>query len=1106
MKNTNAYYTTKENLKSFINDEEIIDSSSLLIQVFSANTDKSFISNLLSELTLFLPNTIIIGSTTDGEIMNGKVSSAKVVLSFTQFEHTLLKAVAVEHILDGFHSGQTIAQKLTHNDSKLLISFVTGIHTNGEEFLRGISSINDEIIVSGGHAGDNSHFIETLVFTKDTIITNGAVAVVLINKNLHVHTDYSFNWQPIGNELTITKAEDNRIYTIDGRTAVETYAYYLGKDIAKDLPHIGVEFPLILNRHGSEISRACIAREEDGSLIFGGNVYTGEKVRIGYGNRKDILSKSKHIVNTTSKKPSEVIFIYSCMTRKYFLGDEVEQEILPFQNISPVSGFFTYGEFFSSPKKELFNQTMTLVSLSESDVIHEHKINQELETQETDINSATRNGLTHLVNISTKEIQKQNEILKATNQLNKDLKERTELALIGSNDGVWDWDILDDTIYFSPRWKEMLGYDDEELPNILATWESRVHPDDIASVWADVQKNIDKETEYYENIHRIKHKKGHWVWILDRGKVQFDENGKALRMIGTHTDISKEKEDQLKLMHQAQIIEQIHDSVISTDFNGIITSWNYGSTNLLGYDTTDMIGKHITELYLEEDYGSLQANINKLLEKGEHKAEVRLVKESKDILFAELSLSLLKDEEGTSIGMIGYVQDITERKMANATLRKQKEDLRHQAQHDPLTGLPNRVLFTDRLKRGIEKSKKNEKGLAIFFIDLDKFKDINDSLGHGVGDSVLKIIAKRLKHTIRKNDTLARLSGDEFTVIMEELSKSKDASSLAKKILDVLSEPIYIDEHMIYVSGSIGISLYPEDATTAQYLLKYADTAMYTAKEEGRNNFRFYSKSMTNIAMERMDMKTSLKQAINNNEFIVHYQPQIDISTNILLGLEALVRWEHPTRGLLSPMKFIPLMEETGMIMDVDRLVIEMAMKQFTTWYEEGLTPGLLAINLSIKYLENENFLQEIIDYIEMYHFKPEWLELEITEGQMIKKPEEVIVKLKQINDLGIRVSIDDFGTGYSSLSFLKRLPIHRLKIDQSFIKDIPNDEDDMAIVNAIIALAKSLKLDLIAEGVETKEQTDFLLQNGCNNVQGYYFSQAVSEKEMKKMLLTNKW
>ncbi len=1103
MRSINTYYTNKDQLASFIQDQNIQNSSSLLIQVFSAITTKSFLSRLVSELANLLPDAIIIGCTTDGEIMDGKVSSGKVVLSFTQFENTILKAASVEHQKNGYYSGQYLAEKLIDGDTKLLIAFVDGILTNGEEFLNGISFVNNKIIVAGGHAGDNHQFIETFVFTKDHILTRAAVAVSLSSKHLHVHRDYSFNWHPIGTELTITKAEENRIYTINGRSAVETYAHYLGEDISKGLPGIGVEFPLILNRDGGHVSRAAIAKVDDGSLIVGGNVHTGEKVRIGYGNSKEILKKSQNILRATAQKPSETIFIYSCMTRKYFMGDEVESEIMPLQQIAPVSGFFTYGEFYTSKSMELYNQTMTLISLSEHDTISCDS--PKIEPYKSDINSASIEALTHLINITSKEVKEQTEALKKSNQLNQELKERMELALSGSNDGIWDWNILENTVYFSPRWKEIVGYKDDELPNTVSSWDDRIHPDDREQTWKDVYDNVNGITEYYDNVHRLRHKDGHWVWIHDRGKVQFDEEGKAIRMIGTHTDITEQQKNQIKLLHQAQMIEQIHESICTTDLKGYLTSWNKGSETLFGYKANEIIGKRISLLFPEGTFETFKTHIPTLMKKGSYRCTLSLIKKSKERLLIDVSLSLLKDEKGKDVGIVGYLQDITERQKAEEKLLEQQEVLEQQAHYDALTGLPNRVLFTDRLEQSIQKAKRHNEGFALFFIDLDKFKHINDSLGHAVGDRVLQIVSKRIYTMIRHEDTLARLSGDEFTLIMEDLVHPENATVLAKNILQVLETAIVIDEHIIYVTGSIGICLYPQDATDTESLLKYADTAMYKAKEEGRNTFQFYSSEMTEFALNRMAMKTSLRQAIEHKEFVIYYQAQMEAATNTLIGVEALVRWKHPTRGLLSPDQFLPLAEETSMIIEIDDLVMQTAMHQVSQWYKDGLHPGILGLNLSIQHLEKGAFPQKVKDCLNKNNFKAEWLELEITESQMLKRPEEVIEKLTEINNLGIGISIDDFGTGYSSLSLLKRLPINRLKIDRSFIQDIPTDEEDVAIVKAIIALAKSLKLELIAEGVETSEQRDFLLKNNCLYIQGHYYNPPVSKEEMRSILLQNK-
>ena len=370
----------------------------------------------------------------------------------------------------------------------------------------------------------------------------------------------------------------------------------------------------------------------------------------------------------------------------------------------------------------------------------------------------------------------------------------------------------------------------------------------------------------------------------------------------------------------------------------------------------------------------------------------------------------------------------------------------------------------------------------------------------------MKTIAESLNGIIRKEDTLARLGGDEFTIIMEELTRPQDALLLAEKILNVMKEPVRIDGLTLYISCSIGISLYNETVKDARDFLKYADTAMYRAKEQGRDNFQFYSSEMTELAYKHMTMKTSLRQAINNEEFVIYYQPQIDGLSNKLVGVEALIRWEHPTMGLLPPKDFIPLAEETGMIVEIDQWVIKTAMNQVALWYKAGLIPGVLALNISIPRLESNDFLQELKEQMSKHSFKPEWLELEVTEGQMIKEPERVIKKLDQVSDLGINISIDDFGTGYSSLSLLKRLPIHRLKIDRSFVKDVPRDAESVAIIKAIIALAKSLNLDLIAEGAETSVQKDFLIDNGCTTIQGFYYTPPVPTEEMQILLLREVW
>lgn len=815
-----------------------------------------------------------------------------------------------------------------------------------------------------------------------------------------------------------------------------------------------------------------------------------------------------------------------------------------------------------------------------------------------------------------------------SNELNKKLNERMELALIGNSDGVWDWNIEDDTVYFSPLWKEMIGYSDDELINEFSNWESRVHPDDLEKTFVGIEENNNAQTDYFAEIYRLKHKDGSWIWILSRGKTQFDENGKAIRMIGTHTNITKEKELQLKFQERGEILddsineififnsvdlkflyvnrsaqknmgytedemfdmtpvnikpkttkeeildilkplkekekESIYFSTLQqrkdgtqyeadiyiklTNYEGkeayvaiildvtkrkqaerdLETQYNFlhniidtvpvrifwkdtegiylGANKLFLKDAKidsveELIGKSDFELpWAQSDAQSYRDDDIDVMKNGCVKLNYEELQEGEDrkqMILLTSKIPLYNFEKSV-IGVLGSYTDITKQRNIEESLREQKVILDHQAHHDALTGLANRVLFNDRLEHAIAKAKRSGKKLALFFIDLDHFKEINDSLGHTAGDEILKVTTQRLKETVRDKDTIARLGGDEFTIIVEDLENAQDASLLGQKILKVLNKPIDLKHNVLYVSTSIGISIYPDDGGTSSNLLKYADAAMYRAKDEGRNNFQFYSSEMTELALERVVMATKLREALDNQDFIVYYQPQVDARNNSIIGMEALVRWRDENMGLISPAKFIPLAETTGLIVELDQWVMRTAMTQVVKWYEEGLNPGVLAMNLSIKQLREQNFILILDRLMKDTRCKAEWIALEITEGQIMTNPQEAIEVLSQISEMGIELAVDDFGTGYSSLSYLKKLPINKLKIDYSFVKDLPHDEEDAGISKAVIALAKSLKLKIIAEGVEREEQKEFLLSHGCNNIQGYLYAKPMPAEDMK--------
>jgi diguanylate cyclase (GGDEF)-like protein/PAS domain S-box-containing protein len=567
------------------------------------------------------------------------------------------------------------------------------------------------------------------------------------------------------------------------------------------------------------------------------------------------------------------------------------------------------------------------------------------------------------------------------------------------------------------------------------------------------------------------------------------------------TDISQIVDLEIKHKKQSNILEHIHDSVIATDIYGNITNWNNGSKNLFGYEADEIIGKSIKKLYSQENTQTIDELLSTL--DIQHRLSIEAFMNKKDgtKIICDMSLSTLKNGHNSIDGYVGYVQDVTKQKETQELLREQTKKLKHQAHHDMLTDLPNRTLFKDRLHQSIIISKRNSEKFALLFIDLDQFKKINDSLGHHIGDEVLIEVAKRLTNAIREEDTLARLGGDEFTIILKDVKNIQSASTVAQKIIEIIKEPILISSHTLYISSSIGISMYPDDSTNDDNLIKYADAAMYKAKDEGRDNYQFYSSEMTAFAFERVVIESSLKMAIKEEQFEVYFQPQFKATSNKIIGMEALVRWIHPSIGPVSPEKFIPIAEESGLIIEIDNIVMKKAMTQFAKWHSDGLNPGILALNLAMKQLNDKDFIVKLLNTMNITKFKPQWLELEVTEGQVMNNPESSIKKLNKISTMGIEIAIDDFGTGYSSLSYLKKLPLDKLKIDQSFMREIPYNEDDVAITKAIIALGKSLNLKIMAEGVEKKEQKDFLISNGCDYIQGYYYCKPIPAKDITQML-----
>ena len=474
------------------------------------------------------------------------------------------------------------------------------------------------------------------------------------------------------------------------------------------------------------------------------------------------------------------------------------------------------------------------------------------------------------------------------------------------------------------------------------------------------------------------------------------------------------------------------------------------------------------------------------------------------LLYLEVHKAPFHDKNGNILGTVGSARDITEMIEMKRKLVEQKNVLYHQAHHDLLTGLPNRLLFQDRLDQSLLKSKRSELHVALLFIDLDHFKNINDVFGHDRGDQVLQVIAKRIAHVIHDTDTLSRLGGDEFTLIVDNVKDISHIVTLSKRVLQAIEEPVIIEDTQHYVTASIGICSDCNKGITSSDMLKHADSAMYRAKERGRNTFEFYSEELTRKVLDKVLLETELRTALQDQKLDVHFQPKFNLITDQITGMECLIRWQHPDLGELSPKSFIPLAEETGLIVELDRWCYRKSIKQFKLWQDMGLlNNNVLALNLSIKHLEQADLFEFIHQLIIETGIEPGCIELEITETQMMENIKNIKGVLKKIEELGIRLAIDDFGTGYSSLAYLKQLRLDTLKIDRSFIKDLPGNEEGATIVRAILAMARGLKLNVVAEGVENQQQLDFLLNEDCDCAQGYLFSEPLSTKEMEELLLT---
>ncbi len=666
-------------------------------------------------------------------------------------------------------------------------------------------------------------------------------------------------------------------------------------------------------------------------------------------------------------------------------------------------------------------------------------------------------------------------------------EERMRMAMEAAKIGFWDWDVIRDKQVWSDSCKTLLGLSPESSADFQVLLNS-VHPDDREMMKNQIDAAIQEKRDYGSEF-RVVWPDGSVHWQAARGRAFYDQTGRTTRMAGVAMDIDERKRAEERLYLQAATLEVAANAIVITDSRGTIESVNNAFTTLTGYSKEEVLGKNPRLLKSgkqpEGFYGNLWSTITSgKVWQGE------IVNKRKDGTTYTEEMTITPVSQG--VGKTNYTrfvaikQDITQRKAAET----QVELL---AYYDALTGLPNRTLLQDRLAKALAVARRRKERLALLFLDLDGFKNINDSFGHSVGDLVLQEVSERLKKWGREQDTVARVGGDEFIIVLSGVKDISDAAVATERLMDAMTAVFNVQGHFLNIGCSIGISIFPEDGADSETLIKNADAAMYSAKTNGRNDFKFFMAEMNAQVVERVALESGLRLALHKKQLFLVYQPQVDIATGRIIGLEALLRWQHPDLGLVPPDKFIRIAENSGLILPIGEWVLRTACSQARKWQDEGLPAVTMAVNVSAVQFRQEGFCELIKRVLHETGLASRCLELELTESVLLDNAEVILSVVRKLKAMGLKLAIDDFGTGYSSLSYLTQFPVSKLKIDRSFVQDVAVNPDDAAITTAIISMAKSLHLKVIAEGVDNEAQLSFLRMLQCDEIQGYYFSRPLT-------------
>lgn len=660
---------------------------------------------------------------------------------------------------------------------------------------------------------------------------------------------------------------------------------------------------------------------------------------------------------------------------------------------------------------------------------------------------------------------------------------RLQRALQAAGDGTWDLHLGSDTLQFSPGYADLLGLSLAELGNSHSYWLSLLHPEDRELYQYNLKQLLAAPTpQPYDVTYRMRHKDGSYRWIQARGQLLLDDRGRPERLTGTASDITQRRNDEDSLRQAAAVFDATQEGVLVTDAQQRIVHSNPAFSRITGYSQDEIIGLQPSLLKSGRHDAAFYHSMWQALEnRGAWSGEVWNRRKNGEIYPQWQNIRAIRDDKGEISHFVAVFSDIS-------ALKRSQRELDYLAHHDPLSNLPNRLLFTERVEHALERAKREDRRGAVLLVDLDHFKHINESLGHNIGDLLLKEVGERLGLQLSPGITLARLGGDEFGLLCEDCSSAESATGMAQLVLSCLKQPFTVTGQELFISASIGISLFDQDSQDVAQVLRNVDSALFKAKSSGREGYAFYTEELTQYARQRVELVSALRHALENDELRVYYQPLICLKDQRMIGAEALVRWQHPERGLVPPGEFIPIAEESGLIGAIDAWVLEQACRQMVAWQAVGAALRFVAVNVSSRLFSRGELDLRVARILAETGLDPALLELEVTESAVMDNADAALALLGRLRELGVRLAIDDFGTGYSSLARLKRMPVHKLKLDQSFVRGLPHDQDDVAITRAVIALGHSLGLKVLAEGIEQVEQAELLLALGCDHAQGYYF------------------